>query len=189
MAEIITNAEDKGFLDFVANIRGKMRKHEFLMIYEGTFSQSLTRAVLALTEKKMEQDGEDRKIKRKVFNVMVECLQNISKHGDSAIDMNQSIFLIGQNKEGYIISTGNAIEIEEIGALENKLLAINNMEQDELKDLYRSLMAHGEYSDKSGAGLGLIDIARKSGEELEFQFFDLDENTKFFALSTKIIKK
>lgn len=189
MDKIITNIDSSGELDYVTSIRDKMKAHKFLLIYEGTFSQSLIKAVLALTEKKMEHEGESRGIKRKVFNVMVECLQNISKHGEAVERINQSIFMIGQTEEGYNVSTGNPILQDEVDSLENKLLAINNMDTDELKDLYKSLMAYGDYSEKAGAGLGLIDIARKSGSKLNYQFFDLSEDKQFFAMSTKIMRK
>ena len=41
-------------------------------------------------------------------------------------------------------------------------------------------------SDKGGAGLGLIDIIRKTGEKYAYQFLRLDENYHFFVLKTTI---
>ena len=41
-------------------------------------------------------------------------------------------------------------------------------------------------SDKGGAGLGFIDIARKTGSPLEYHFEPLDDKNSFFLLKTSI---
>jgi hypothetical protein len=41
-------------------------------------------------------------------------------------------------------------------------------------------------SSKGTAGLGMIDIARKSGEKLEYDFQPINDKTTFFSLTVKI---
>jgi hypothetical protein len=43
-------------------------------------------------------------------------------------------------------------------------------------------------SEKGGAGLGFIDIARKTGNPLEYHFEPIDEKNSFFLLKTSINK-
>ncbi len=62
-----------------------MLKNNIILVYEGEFTQEITKSVLAMAERNMDSIGEDSGIKRKVFNVMVECLQNIVKHGEEYI--------------------------------------------------------------------------------------------------------
>ncbi len=181
----ITNSD----LTFVKNLRHQMKEHSFMLCYCGSFSQTITKALLAMTEKKMDTDGTDKSIKKKVFNVMVECLQNIAKHGDSdeAVDKD-ALFMIGRTGDDYVTYSGNMILREKVEGLRSKLMAINTMEKDEIKELYKTLIMAKGLSEKAGAGLGLIDIAKKSGNKLEFDFKDVRDDSCFFALKTLITK-
>jgi hypothetical protein len=127
---------------------------------------------------------------------MVECLQNISKHADddtqTASDSLEDglaktgIFLIGNDQNQYFITSGNGIANENIPALKSLIDNINSLNQDELKQLHKEKMRETAISAKGGAGLGFIDIARKTGNPLEYHFEPIDENTSFFLLKTII---
>ncbi len=45
---------------------------------------------------------------------------------------------------------------------------INNLDKDGLKDLYKEIIKNTTISEKGGAGLGFVDMARKSGQPLEY---------------------
>ena len=47
-------------------------------------------------------------------------------------------------------------------------------------------MKMGKLSAKGGAGLGFIDIARKSGNKLEYFFKEINSYSSFFILTTKV---
>ena len=55
--------------------------------------------------------------------------------------------------------------------------------------MYKKQIKEGKISEKGGAGLGLIDIARKTEEPLEYQFLQLDQDTFFFILKVEINAK
>jgi len=48
------------------------------------------------------------------------------------------------------------------------------------------VLNNGEMSDKGGGGLGMIDIARKTGEKLNYNFMPVDDSYSFFSLNIKI---
>jgi hypothetical protein len=47
-------------------------------------------------------------------------------------------------------------------------------------------MKTGRMSEKGGAGLGFIDIARKSGNKLDYEFKDINGKSTFFIINTKV---
>ncbi|MFN8208872.1 MAG: DUF6272 family protein [Bacteroidales bacterium] len=47
-------------------------------------------------------------------------------------------------------------------------------------------MKEGRLSEKGGAGLGFIDIARKTGRKLSYEFLRMDEKTSFFLMTSSI---
>ena len=176
-------------MDFVFDIHKKMIDSNLSLVYQGTFSQEITKAFVSLAEKNMDRAEEDRSVKRKVFNVMVECLQNIVKHSNEMEDDSpgkNAIFLVGVDKEKYLISSGNVVYNENVETIKIMIDKINLMSKDELKDYYKMVIKDGKISEKGGAGLGLIDMARKSGEKLTYEFKEIDEEFSFFSLQIVI---
>jgi len=74
----------------------------------------------------------------------------------------------------------------DVPVLRDKLNLVNGMEKEELKAYYKQVLSEGNMSEKGTAGLGMIDIARKSGEKLEYDFLDINDTTSFFSLTVKI---
>jgi hypothetical protein len=60
------------------------------------------------------------------------------------------------------------------------------MDKEELREYYQLSLNNAMVSNKGTAGLGMIDIARKSGNKLDFEFLKINEETSFFCLNVKI---
>jgi hypothetical protein len=188
------NIPIKGFLDFVYDFYTSMKAHEVKLVYEGKVTHQITKAFIALAEAQMEEDEEASRVQRTVFHVMVECLQNISRHADEfeqeePVFSGKGIFMVSNTDKAYCITTGNAIENQKIPALEEMLEQVNSLDGRELKSLYMKQMREGRLSDKGGAGLGFIDIRRKTGEQLDYHFLPINEKVSFFLLTTLIPRK
>jgi hypothetical protein len=181
----------KGFLEFVYEFYKSMKAHEITLVYEGEITHQITKAFTSLTESNMAKEDEPGTVQRKVFHVMVECLQNISKHADDFTSSDflfsgRGIFLVSKGDNEYSVTTGNAVDNDRIEELTEMLENINKMNKDELKDLYKRQMKEGRLSDKGGAGLGFIDIKRKTGRDLEYHFLPISDDTSFFLLTSTI---
>jgi len=143
-----------------------------------------------MAERNMDSTGEDSSIKRKVFNVMVESLQNIVKHSDKLIkegvEDHMAIFTIGRTTESYSVLTGNPIKNENIEGLSAKIDQINALDKDGLKNLYKEIIKSTEISEKGGAGLGFVDMARKSGNKIDYEFYKMNDEFSFFIMKVTI---
>ena len=184
----------KSFLDFVYNVYSQMQEREITLVYEGEITHQITKAFTSLAEMEMAKEEEESTVQRKVFHVMVECLQNVSKHADTPglADYRyagRGIFLVSRGENRYHVISGNLIEREKAVRLQENLEALNKMSKEELSTLYKSKMREGALSDKGGAGLGFIDIIRKTGNPLEFHFMDIDETHQFFVLTSTVSRK
>ena len=181
----------KGFLEFVYDFYRSMKAHEITLVYEGEITHQITKAFTSLTESNMAKEDESNTVQKKVFHVMVECLQNISKHADTFgsddyLFAGRGIFMVSKGTEDYHVTTGNVIENRKIEELTEMLEEINSLDKEGLKQLYKKQMREGRLSDKGGAGLGFIDIVRKTGNKLEYHFLPIDETNSFFLLSSSI---
>tara|TARA_R110002049_G_scaffold7173_8_gene42591 strand:+ start:3784 stop:4866 length:1083 start_codon:yes stop_codon:yes gene_type:complete len=153
-------------------------------IYRGYFSDEVVNHILQLVERQLENNGEPYRLRKKAYNVMVEGLQNITRHQVSkeSEPKRDGIFCIRKQDSRYYISTGNQIQNEDIEELRSMLDHLNTMDKMELKAYYQELLNNGTFSTKGGAGIGLVDMARKSGHKLSYNFVDIDEESKFFYL-------
>lgn len=171
-----------------------MQKDNLGYIYRGLFTQNITDSILSLTENNLESVGESSKVKKRVFSIMVECLQNVTRHQTpesvEAISPEQSgIFVIQTKDNAYQITSGNVIESHAIPHLLDLIEKINGLEKVELKEYYKKILEEGSISDKGGAGLGLIEMARKSGNKLHYDFKKINEDISYFYLHTAISKE
>lgn len=177
-------------MNFIYDLHRTMMSQKLILVYQGDFTQETTKSILAMAERNIDSSGEESSIKRKVFNVMVESLQNIVKHSDELIDgetrSHAAIFLIGREANRYTIMSGNPIRKTNIPKLKQTLEKINALDKEGLKDLYKDIIKNTTISEKGGAGLGFVDMARKSGEKLEFEFPDMSSEYCFFSLKVNV---
>ena len=171
----------------------RMERNNILLSFKGDITSELLTSILQIMESKLDNLQEEPKVKKKVYNVLVECLQNLYHHMDEQqlLDDNNSktrsaIFMIGKVNGMYNIITGNYIKVGNIESLQKKLDHINTLTREELKDYYKQVLDNGMMSEKGGGGLGMIDIARKTGQKLNYNFLDVDDTYSFFTLNIKI---
>lgn len=179
------------FIKSVSTIYDEMIENGFSLVYLGEFSHQITKMFTSMAESDMEKQSEEKSVQRRVYHVMVETLQNMNKHSDEIKERNigSGLFIIGKKDETYYIITSNVVAKSRKDALENSLITVNNASKEELKEMYKKQIKEGKLSAKGGAGLGLIDIARKTGETLNYQFLQLDDDNYFFILKVGINAK
>ena len=66
----------------VFDLYNNMERNDILLSFKGAITSELLTSVLQIMEEKMEDLNEEPKTKKKVFNVLVECLQNLYHHID-----------------------------------------------------------------------------------------------------------
>lgn len=186
-------------MKYIYDLHKIMLSQNLILVYEGEFTQEVTKSVLAMAERNMDSFGEEGAVKRKVFNIMVECLQNITKHAVSydadSYGRNSAIFMIGKQQDEYVITSGNAILNEEVDSMVRRLENINSMDREGLKELYKEIIKKPAGPDgklltpKGGAGLGFVDMARKSGNKLGYDIERVNDKISFFSLKTTISRQ
>ena len=171
----------------------KLNGGDVLMAFKGNISSELISNVLEVVESKMDDHNESSKIRKKVYNVLVESLQNLYHHIEvlpeemrEDYDSKFGILVVSRDSGQYRISTGNFVTHDKVDVLKNKIDKINSMGKEELKDMYKFILNHQRLSEKGGGGLGLVDIARKTGNKLNYTFEKYNDTYYFFDLDAFI---
>jgi hypothetical protein len=124
---------------------------------------------------------------KRIISVMIEALENIYKYSDQyQSDPHVSKkylpqFLLGRNNGKYEIRVSNPVKLEHAESLKEKLDLVNTISHDDLKILYRHTITNGKFTAKGGAGLGIIEMAKISGNPLQYSFTPINGN--FFEYS------
>ena len=162
----------------------------FPLIYKGEMNHQIMRSFAFMANRKIAEKNVPTPTRKRVFHIMIECLQNITKHSDDYDEKEKQIgnglFIVGESKDSFFVITGNLVRNEKMATLESRIEKLNTSSSKELKQLFLKQMIEGELNEKGGAGLGLIDIARKSGKKLYYHFVPYDSQRYFFILGVTI---
>ncbi|KPL12861.1 MAG: hypothetical protein AMS26_16070 [Bacteroides sp. SM23_62] len=132
-----------------------------------------------------------RSVQKRIYSIFVECVENIYKHSISESfyinDENITPYLsLYRQHNKYIIGTGNIVLNKSINRLRNRLEQINQMDRPGLKASYADIINKEFISDEDGAGLGLLTIALKTENKINYNFTSLDDQYSYFEMKIPI---
>ena len=173
---------------FIEHAYSLMSDQQILLAYLGDVTPDIINAILKGVKNDNTSFKEEELLtKKRVYNIIVESLENIKRHSEvEEKEHHPSLFLLGKQELHYFVVTGNYIYNDQIPALQKMIDYVNKLEKDDIKSVYRSILADGTISVKGGAGLGIIDMAIKSGNKLEYVFQPVEENISFYILKTQV---
>jgi hypothetical protein len=178
-------------LSHISTFHQLLDEKDIMLVYCGEFSQELNKTLLAFTERKFKAENLEDNTRRKIFNIMVELLQNISKNKIENLEGTpeiSAIFMLGTNEDDYILVTSNMIRNDKIPPLKDRLDEVNSLDKEGLKNLYKDARLNATFSETSGAGIGIIDIARKSENKLVYDFEKVNDKFSVYSLLIKVSK-
>ena len=158
-----------------------------LVSYTGPLHEESGDAILLLAESAVAQSGSARKEMKRVCNVLIECIQNVHRHG--WIDENGEILLyltIEHTPVGFQIQCGNIIDLDMAATLRSKLNSVNGMDHFELRKRYIEVLCEEGVSEKGGAGLGLMSMAKRCAGPIEYELTEQDNDLLLFTLTATV---
>lgn len=173
----------------------EMEDNKLMMQFKGEVTSEIIEMFLSSTEQKLEEQQIKTSVRKRIFNIMVECLQNLYHHTDRNLNLPEggnsknAMIQLYMNPDTYTIESGNYIRNENIEQLKTRIDRINAMSKEELRDFYREKMSEEKELESKGADLGMIDIARKSGDKIHYTFEKINDEISFFNMIVNIPKK
>lgn len=116
---------------------------------------------------------------KKMISVMIEALENITKYSDqnhckiNDKDAFCPSCYINCSTDAIELITSNPVRKKDVEPLRTRIDVVNNQNSEELKNLFKSTITNGKFSAQGGAGLGFIEIAKTTGNKLEYTFKEL----------------
>ncbi|MFI5203702.1 MAG: SiaB family protein kinase [Flavobacteriales bacterium] len=166
-----------------------LKNDKICLAYLGSFDDAITDKLIGISEFYLANRSEMGKLKNKVSFLIAECFQNIIRHGEVRRSHGSDFFQVNILDDRTVLASCNLVAEQLVEEIEKKLIKVNSLDADGLKKLYKEIMSNEDFSDKGGAGLGLIEMARKSGLPLKYAFKDMGDGYKRFFLALEIISK
>lgn len=120
---------------------------------------------------------------------MVESLENIYKHQD-IIEGNSNFlpkFSLQLDEKYICLTVANSVIKSKTSSLKERLDKVNLLDKNGLKDYYKEIILSGNVSQKGGAGLGIVNIAKVTENKLDYSFDDIDAQYSYFSLKIKVL--
>jgi hypothetical protein len=166
----------------------KLIEDNILLQYKGDFSQRSILPLLNMMEKNVSADETTSRTCKRAGHILIEVLQNISKHSVDENDQRRDgIFMMGMDETGVFICAGNKVSISEKLFLEESLEYLVQLDKQELKDLHRTTLRSSlRFENKTKTGLGLIEIAQASSRRIQYEFFPSGYNKFLFTIQISV---
>ena len=174
----------------ISKIREYLHTEDIVFTFSGLISQSLIEFIIETKSNQFDLEGLDEKYKKKLFLICIEQLHNIMSYTKEKNIINENqysspgIVIIGFDKikEKYYVSSSNEIQKEDEEKISKKIDDINIIEKNDLRKLLREKLRNSENSHDRGAGVGFIEMAKRSSEQLEYEFENIDGKKYFHIL-------
>ncbi len=163
-------------------------------LYSGRFQDEHTARLIALGEEFLEHEDTDKAVRGKLAFIMVEAYQNIIRHR-AALPIDQqegngrSFFMLRSDPSRHEVSSVNPVTRVDAANLSDGLLRLEASDQKEKKQMFLASLQRAERTERGGAGLGLIEIARRSGHGLRHGFRPLGADHQLFAFQALVGRK
>lgn len=134
----------------------------------------------------------NKKIK-KIFSIFIELSQNIMYYSAEKEIINNKQIGVGivvftEASDAYTVYSGNAVKNSDVNSIIQKIETVNKLSDDELKSYFRDERRAASKPESRGAGLGFIEIARKSEEAIKYQICEINDDESFLSLAVRIKK-
>ena len=171
----------------------QLEKDNLSLIYQGNFSNFVLGMATELIKQHSESDKGFISLRNKLSFLVVESFQNIVRYADShrakEVNLSHEMFMTRNVDETFNIITSNLIENKKIGLVKGKIDEINKLDKKGLKELYIKILTNNKISPEGGAGLGFIEMVRKTKEKIDFDFQKLNDELSFFYFQIKLRSK
>ena len=183
---------------------GVIEKLNIKVIYSGPMWEEGTKGLAEMVRTHLSHDQIKGYASKAIFSVFVEQVTNMLMYSaekeqypmppnDELADVSIGTVIMGNKtdkRDTFFVQTKNAVNNENIAFLKERINCLNTLDKNELRQFYKEKMrSDNDNPESQGAGLGLIEIARRSTAPLECLFEPMTEGLSFFTMYVEITQE
>lgn len=173
------------------DLRSLFNQSNIMLCFNGPISRSIIEEIGIALKNHLQVEQAQMKASLDVFGVYIEMSQNIRHYAKANnfndIEASATVIIARDDDNHYLVQAGNMVKVEDGDRLLNRVQQLADMTPEDLKKAYKKQLRAPHSEDAvTGAGLGLIDIARKSNKPLHAKLAPIDNQHVFFSICATI---
>ncbi len=180
--------------DAYYDFKAGLDKAGIIISYCGYVSENVLFGLGDTLKQHMSLEQADRDVTRRVFSIFVEQVQNIIRYSGERLPENakaaeglgSGIVVVGAEDGGFFVACANIISKTDVPRLRQRLEHIATLDREGLKAFYKQVLKSTSEPDSLGGSVGLIEIARRSSQPIQFAFKELEDDKSFFCVKAFI---
>ena len=177
---------------YISDLHRIMSEKKLTLVYEGKLNRGIINSLLHMSKTNLDSLRIKQAVQKKVYAIMVEVLESLYKQGLSSKrihatkNLHLPIIMMGIREDFLYITTGNLVSNGRAKRLREKFNQVNRLDKQSLKSLHLDALTNKEFYDKGYSDLALVDIALRSGHQLEYDFDRVNDEFQFYMLQIKV---
>lgn len=174
-----------------------LKESNVSIIYSGPIWADGVEGIGVTLRKRLELDELPLSASQSVFSVFVEQMNNMLQYSNAKeafefaagkqLEVSCGVFLLGIRDKNYFLQSGNMMKTEHVNLIKDKIDYLNTLDKVQIRKYYKEQMKQENTNPNSkGAGLGLIEIARRATSKIEYSFTPIEDGQTFFAMYVQI---
>jgi hypothetical protein len=156
-----------------------------ILMFKGLLTQDILVVLAEMLANNLSNDPRQ-KTTKKMFSIFVELAQNIHRYSEERFisegkEIGAGIVLVNEFKDYYTLISGNIVQNNVYLSLKEKVDTLNKMDDTELKSYRKEKLKQKRKEGDKGAGVGLIDIARKASKPIGLKEKRLENDLSFIS--------
>ena len=183
---------------------GVVEKLNIKVIYNGPMWDDGIKGLAEMVKTHLSHDQIRGSASKAIFSVFVEQVTNMLMYSaekepypappdNALVDVPMGMVIMGNKtdkRDTFFVQTKNAVRNENKAFLTEKIDHLNSLDKNELRQYYKERMrADNDNPESQGAGLGLIEIARRATAPIEYSFAQTSEGFSFFTMYVEITQE
>jgi len=150
------------------------------IIYSGPMWNDGIKGLAEMVKVHLSNDSLSSSANKAIFSVFVEQVTNMlmySAEKDKIADVSMGMLILGNKEDSFFIQTRNAVKSENVDKLKSTIDYLNTLDKNQLRQFHKErLQSENENLESQGAGLGLIEIARRATSPIAYKFEPIDDS-------------
>jgi len=171
--------------------------HNIEVIYSGPIWAGGIDGMAEMLQKRLEYEELPFSASQSVFSVFVEQMNNMLMYSaekdhqttpdGKMVETSKGIYVLGIKDSTYFVQTGNVVTPHSANILKTRIDHLNTLDKKELRQYYKQqMLSENDNPESKGAGIGLIEIARRSSIPIQYEFEELGNGLLYFTMYVTI---
>ena len=174
-----------------------LEDNHIIAIYSGYIWASGVNALAEMLLNRLEFDDMPFSTSQSIFSIFIEQINNMMMYSadkesktdpsGKSFEISKGIIVLGVEGTAYFVQCGNVITDKNAKILKARIDYLNTLDKKELRQYYKQqLNADNDNPESKGAGIGLIEIARRASDSIVYELEPLGDGLNYFTIHVTV---